>query len=113
MDNKDLNLQAEKLKMQGEMLDIVEEWWAQLIGLKISEYNFLKEKLLNKWDEITSNRMNQLEKDIEHLQKKSNWEQKEIFKYKETCHNFEKIQEKLKLIEFSKNLNKINKRFNK
>lgn len=113
MDYKDLEKQREQLDIQGESLETTEQWWANIISLKISEHTYLKEKLINKWNEEDFNRMSQLEKDIEHLQKKAGWEQREMSKYQEKCKNFEKIKEKIKLIEFTKSLNKINRIFHK
>lgn len=113
MDNNELNNKAEQLRMQGDILHTVEEWWSVEISLKISEHNYLKQKLANTWNEQDFNRMSQLERDIEHLQKKSTWELKEVSKYETKCADFEKIQSKAKLIKFTKNLKKINKHFDK
>lgn len=62
---------------------------------------------MEKWNEQDFSRMSQLEKDIEHLQRKCTWEQKEMSKYQEKCKNFQRNREKKRLVKFTKNLNKI------
>lgn len=114
MDYRKLDLQkkAEQLEMQETMLDKTESFIVPQLMLRISEFTFLQEQLMNKWDEEKFSRLEQLQQEIKNLNNKIEYEKKEIVKHKKQYEDFQKLQQKMKLIEFKKSLNKINKKFN-
>lgn len=110
---KSIEEQEEELIAQRELLDSTEYWWTNKIGIKISEFNYLQECLLNKWDDDKFNRAEKLQTDINFLLKKKNFELKEQEKYQLKIRDFQKIKEKYKLNQFKiklKNLNHPNKK---
>ena len=104
----DLNKEEEKLAMQGEMLNEIESWWSLKIGIKVSEFNYLQECLLNKWDEDKFKRAEELQADISFLLKKKNFELKEQEKHQLKVNDFQKIKDKYKLNQFKMKLKNLN-----
>lgn len=86
--------QEEKLMLGGAMLEATCNWWAREIQMRISKFQFLQEKLIEKWDDKMAQECSELQIAINHLQKKSEWEQKESNKFSEQRNNFIKLKNK-------------------
>lgn len=102
--------QEVKFKEWAEMLSKVENWWGRQMSIRISEFNFLQEKLTETWDEQKAERMNKLQSEINELLRRSTFEQNEIKKYESAYDKFINSQKKNKLSELSKKISDIKRK---
>ena len=81
MNVTDLKKIEEDLIKKESMMGEVGSWWSNVASLKISELNYLQEKLQEKWDDQLAARFEKIQTDLKYLFMKSEFEQREINKF--------------------------------
>lgn len=99
-----IKLSQEQHDLQGEMLENTFSWYHLLIQRKLARFQAIMKKInsSNEMEESWFEEADTIRKEMDHLQHKAQWEEKEIEKFNERCKQFEIKQQK----DFMSNLSK-------